>query len=236
MGLTNLILKILEKERSKYALPFENNVEGFRKVIKTGDVVLVSGQSYISGIIKIVTKSNWSHCFLYMGDGKIIEADSIIYESAEPRKVKNPRVMENPVEKYFPYNIRIKRPEQITEEHLKQVLAEARNYVGKDYDKKNIANFIWKGLGMKKFDFKKSMGSEDKYICSALIAKLFQNVGYPILPDVAIVEDGKRSIKKINYTHIAPGDFDLASSQYWRTIPFQGIGRTKHYTELIWDE
>lgn len=236
MGLTNLVLTFFEKERKKYKLPFENNIEGFKKVIRPGDVVLVSGQSYLSEIIKIITKSNWSHSFLYLGNGRILEADSILYEKEGPRRVKKPRVMENPVEKYFPYNMRIKRPVQLTEEHLNQILEKARSYIGKDYDKKNIVNFIWKAFGFKKIDSNKNIGSKDKYICSALIAKLFQDVNYPILPEETLVDKKKRFVRKKNYTQIAPGDFDLASSQFWVTIPFQGIGKTDHYTDIKWNK
>lgn len=236
MGLEDRIWKYLEKEKKNYVLPFENNIEGLKEAIKPGDVLLVSGISRLSNIIKIVTKSHWSHSTLYIGEGKILEADNIIYTKNGLEKIERSVVIENPIEKYQKYNIRVKRPHQLTEEDLSIILNEAKKYLGKDYDRKNLYNFLLGFLGFKKFDYRKSMGSEGSYTCSALIANLFQSVKYPILPEVVIFEDGKRLVVNKNYTHISPGDFDLASSQFWQTISFQGIGKSSHYKDIPWYE
>ncbi len=38
-----------------------------RSVIEPGDVLLVEGNNRISGIIKYLTQSTWSHAALYVG-------------------------------------------------------------------------------------------------------------------------------------------------------------------------
>ncbi len=235
MGLSNLLVSLLQKERKIYALPFENNVEGIFQVIQPGDVVLVEGNTYMSEIIKILTRSTWSHCFLYIGDKEIIESDTASYENGKLVKLKQPKVMKNPVEKYFSYNIRIKRPVQITQEDLDAVIKSAKDHVGREYDRKNILNFIYKYMGLKKFDLSANIGESDKYICSGLVAKVFQEVNYPVLPSIALVRNKKTTVKRRNFTQFSPGDFDKASSQFWQTIQFQFVGKTEFYKDIEWD-
>jgi hypothetical protein len=86
-----------------------------------------------------------------------------------------------------------------------------------------------------------SVGSGDptRAICSSLIARAFQSVRYPILPDVTEIEDttGNRFIRRELY-HIqhhslfAPRDFDLSP---WFEIVKPGLDETFDSTTLNWD-
>jgi hypothetical protein len=86
-----------------------------------------------------------------------------------------------------------------------------------------------------------SVGSGDPTcaICSSLIARAFQSVLYPILPNVTEVDDiaGNEFIRRELY-HIrhhslfAPLDFDLSP---WFEIVKPGLDETFDRTELNWD-
>ena len=41
--------------------------EALRAVLRPGDVLLVEGNNHISGVIKYLTQSTWSHAALYVG-------------------------------------------------------------------------------------------------------------------------------------------------------------------------
>src|SRR5271169_3719255 len=68
-----LIAGYLQKEVPGYEPFTPSDPEHLRGVIEPGDVLLVEGNSRISGIIKYLTQSTWSHAALYVGpiDGAV---------------------------------------------------------------------------------------------------------------------------------------------------------------------
>src|SRR5260370_35595342 len=68
-----LIAGYLQKEVPGYEPFTPSDPEHLRGVIQAGDVLLVEGNNRISGIIKYLTQSTWSHAALYVGaiDGPI---------------------------------------------------------------------------------------------------------------------------------------------------------------------
>src|SRR5471032_3149905 len=62
-----LIAGYLQKEVPGYEPFTPSDPEHLRGVIEPGDVLLVEGNSRISGIIKYLTQSTWSHAALYVG-------------------------------------------------------------------------------------------------------------------------------------------------------------------------
>ena len=90
-----------------------------------------------------------------------------------------------PLNKYRNYNIRICRPFGISLKDLEIVAAEVISNLGKHYDHQNIVDlallFLPSFLNpFKKRTIKACLGgcSEYKVICSGMIAKAFQKVGY----------------------------------------------------------
>src|SRR3569623_1368950 len=57
----------LQKEVPGYEPFTPSDPEHLRGIIAPGDVLLVEGNSRISGIIKYLTQSTWSHAALYVG-------------------------------------------------------------------------------------------------------------------------------------------------------------------------
>src|SRR5947199_4747599 len=62
-----LIAGYLQKEQPGYEPFTPSDPEHLRGIIQPGDVLLVEGNSRISGIIKYLTQSTWSHSALYVG-------------------------------------------------------------------------------------------------------------------------------------------------------------------------
>src|ERR1700750_2273659 len=62
-----LIAEYLSKELPGYEPFTPSDPEHLRGIIQPGDVLLVEGNNRISGIIKYLTQSTWSHAALYVG-------------------------------------------------------------------------------------------------------------------------------------------------------------------------
>ncbi len=192
--------------------------ETLKKVIQPGDVLLVEGDHRISLAIKYLTQSTWSHAALYAGtvDGNehtLIEAD-----------LEN-GVIAVPLAKYDRHNIRICRPWNLQPEDNRKVCDYMVSSIGLQYDLKNITDLAryllpqppvprrWRRRML-------ALGSGDptRAVCSTLIAQAFQNVGYPILPQVLSTDEADcpddlcyNEILHIRHHSLfAPRDFDVS--------------------------
>ena len=149
----------------------------------------VEGNNRISGIIKYLTQSTWSHGALYVGP-----VEGAMEPDGEPHVLIEANVGEGvesaPLSKYFSYHTRICRPVGLTYEDRYTVCRYAINRIGFGYDTKNIVDLMrylfplpvpqrWRRRMI-------ALGSGDptKMICSALIAQAFDAVRYPILPKI----------------------------------------------------
>ena len=212
-----VLARYLEKPVSGYE-PFTPSDPGaLAASLKPGDVLLVEGNNQISGVIKYLTQSTWSHEALYVGplarpmdDGEphtLIEAEiSTGVDSA-------------PLSKYQRFHTRVCRPIGLTEEDRARVCAYAIERIGLAYDFKNITDLMrylmplpvpqrWRRRVL-------SLGSGDptRIICSALIAQAFESVRYPILPKVTRMESrvARREMLEIRHSSLyAPRDFDIS--------------------------
>ena len=75
------ILKYLAQPTGRYAPFYAPDPEVVHNALQPGDILLVEGNSRISGIIKYLTQSTWSHACLYVGaiDGAA-EPDAIYFD------------------------------------------------------------------------------------------------------------------------------------------------------------
>src|SRR6202790_3564285 len=62
-----LIAGYLQKEVPGYEPFTPSDPEHLRGVVQPGDVLLVEGNNRVSGIIKYLTQSTWSHAALFVG-------------------------------------------------------------------------------------------------------------------------------------------------------------------------
>src|SRR5450759_2994752 len=63
-----LIAGYLQKEVPGYEPFTPSDPDHLRGIIEPGDVMLVEGNNRVSGIIKYLTQSTWSHAALYVGE------------------------------------------------------------------------------------------------------------------------------------------------------------------------
>src|SRR4030088_2162198 len=219
-----LIASYLQKEVPGYEPFTPSDPEHLRGIIEQGDVLLVEGNNRISGIIKYLTQSTWSHAALFVGpiDGAS-EADGQPHVLIEANIGEG--VTSAPLSKYFPYHTRVCRPVGLSYEDRTTVCRYAINRIGFGYDTKNIVHLMrfliplpapqpWRRRMI-------AFGSGDptKIICSALIAQAFDAVRYPILPKItrAASRKARREILHIRDSSLyMPRDFDI--SPYFEVV------------------
>ncbi len=104
-----LLASYLQKEVPGYEPFTPSDPDHLRGVIQPGDVLLVEGNNRISGIIKYLTQSTWSHAALYVGP-----VDGACEPDGEPHVLIEANIGEGvtsaPLSKYFPYHTRLCRP------------------------------------------------------------------------------------------------------------------------------
>jgi hypothetical protein len=234
-----LIAGYLQKEVPGYEPFTPSDPEHLRSVMQPGDVLLVEGNNRVSGIIKYLTQSTWSHAALFVGpiDGAS-EADGEPHVLIEANIGEG--VTSSALSKYFPYHTRVCRPVGLSYEDRTTVCRYAINRIGFGYDTKNILDLMrylfplpvpqrWRRRMI-------AFGSGDptKIICSALIAQAFDAVRYPILPK--ITRGGSRAARR-EILHIRdsslymPRDFDI--SPYFEIVK-PTIVSGFDYTALHW--
>jgi len=234
-----VIAAYLQKEVPGYEPFTPSDPEHLRGIIQQGDVMLVEGNNRVSGIIKYLTQSTWSHSALFVGP-----IDGANEPDGEPHVLIEANVGEGvtsaPLSKYFAYHTRLCRPVGLSYEDRHTVCRYAINRIGFGYDTKNILDLMrfliplpvpqrWRRRMI-------ALGSGDptKIICSALIAQAFDAVRYPILPKItrAGSRRARREILHIRDSSLyMPRDFDI--SPYFEIVK-PTIVEGFDYTALHW--
>jgi hypothetical protein len=223
-GIGRLLADYLEKPAKGYEPYTPSDPDALRASLRPGDVLLVEGSNHISGVIKYLTQSTWSHAALYVGPiGDRVAADGEPLVLVEANIGQG--VVAVPLSKYSRFHTRICRPIGLTDDDLARVCAYAAERIGFDYDLKNIIDLMrylfplpvpqrWRrrmiALGS---------GHPTRIICSALIAQAFEQVRYPILPKVMRLESeaARAEILEIRHSSLyAPRDFDI--SPYFEVV------------------
>ncbi|TAK46729.1 MAG: lipo-like protein [Xanthobacteraceae bacterium] len=234
-----VIARHLQKRSPGYEPYTPSEPSALLELLRPGDVLLVEGDNRISGIIKYLTQSTWSHAALFVGPiHNRREPDGEMHMMIEANVDEG--VVTAPLSKYFPYHTRICRPVGLTDEDCRTVCDYALERVGLGYDTKNILDLMrylvplpvpqrWRRRMI-------ALGSGDptRVICSALIAEAFMAVRYPILPKITQIESkaARREILHIRHSSLyTPRDFDI--SPYFEIIK-PTIVRGFDYKKLHW--
>ena len=225
------ILAYLHKTSARYAPFFAADIDELSRVLQPCDVLLVEGNSRLSGIIKYLTQSTWSHAALYIGDalgptapgteaGVLLEAEA------------KPGVHAVPLSKYASYNTRICRPTGLSAADRDKVVAYAVKRIGVQYDSKQIvdlARYLFPyppvPIALRRRMLAIGSGDPTRAICSTLIGEAFTSIRYPILPESATI--GGKTLAVAPYVqaeadHIrkhglfTPRDFDI--SPYFEVV------------------
>ena len=234
----HLLAGYLEKPVAGYEPFTPSDPDALAKSLRPGDVLLVEGNNHISGAIKYLTQSTWSHAALYVGPlpGRATDGDPHTLIEAEI----STGVDSAPLSKYQRYHTRVCRPIGLTEADCTRVCAYAVERIGLAYDFKNIIDLMrylmplpvpqrWRRRAL-------ALGSGDptRIICSALIAQAFESVRYPILPKVTRMESrvARRDMLEIRHSSLyAPRDFDI--SPYFAVVK-PTIENGFEYKKLHW--
>ena len=238
-GIGQSIARYLEREEEGYEPFTPSDPEALRAALQPGDVLLVEGNNHISGVIKYLTQSTWSHAALYVGpigDRATADGEPLVLVEANIGQ----GVVAAPLSKYARFHTRICRPTQLDDEDRARVCAYAAERIGFDYDLKNIIDLMrylcpmpvpqrWRRRMMAL-----GSGHPTRIICSALIAQAFEAVGYPILPKITRLdsEAARREILEIRHSSLyAPRDFDI--SPYFEVVK-PTIVRGFNYKAIAW--
>src|SRR5215210_3051608 len=136
-----MIARYLERPVSGYEPFTPSDPSALSASLRPGDVLLVEGNNHISGVIKYLTQSTWSHAALYVGPlGERTSADGEPLVLVEA--VLGQGVVGAPLSKYKKYHARICRPIGLTEDDRARVCAYAAERIGFDYDLKNITDLL----------------------------------------------------------------------------------------------
>ena len=192
-GVGRFLAHYLEKPVQGYEPFTPSDPDVLRATLQPGDVLLVEGNNHISGVIKYLTQSTWSHAALYVGpigDRATDDGEPLVLVEANIGH----GVVAVPLSKYSRFHTRICRPTQLDEEDRSRVCAYAAERIGFDYDLKNIIDLMRYLLPLpvpqrwRRRLMALGSGHPTRIICSALIAQAFERVRYPILPKVTRVE------------------------------------------------
>ncbi len=217
-------------------------VEDIARVLKPGDVVLVEGNTRISVAIKYLTQSSWSHACLYVGDECASCSEPTLLEADLQDGVRLVAL-----DHYQDFNLRICRPNELSDEDRTGLIDFARAKLGHQYDLKNVTDLLRFLIQRPAVPqrYRRAMiafgsGEPTKAICSTLIAESFQAIGYPILPlrgeqgEEGVGEGGEVPVYyRRHFTHFTPRDFDL--SPYFHVIK-PTLERGFDYHGVKWEE
>jgi hypothetical protein len=226
----------LEKQTSGYEPYTPSDPETLARTLRPGDVLLVEGNQKVSAAIKYLTQSTWSHAALFVGDEIPLTLDQAARPSTERPQLIEVNLGEGciavPLAKYRTYNTRICRPVGLTPEDRDTVVAFMVSRLGLKYDLKNILDMLRFFLPTPPVPVRWrrrliAFGSGDptRAICSSLIAEAFEQIRYPILPEVTRAPGraaATSTFSRAEILHIrhhslyTPRDFDL--SPYFKVI------------------
>ena len=206
--------------------------------LQPGDVLLVEGNQRISSAIKYLTQSTWSHAAYYVGREAGLR-DKYGHPAALVEADLTDGVIASSLTKYLGYNTRICRPELITEADRNVVSNYIINSIGQSYDVKNVVDLARYLLPQPPVPvrWRRRMialgsGEPTQAICSTLIARAFQSVRYPILPDVT--RENQREIMHIRHHSLfTPRDFDV--SPYFSIVK-PTIEKRPDYKGFEWNQ
>ena len=228
--LNDWVIRYLTAELPGYQRRIPNDLARLHAHMAPCDVVLVEGKSRISQVIMYLTQSSWSHAAMYIGDALLrwggpqaeaaldrwgADAAHLLIESD-----MRDGVIVVPLSKYEQHNLRVCRPQDLRGEDRERVLTEMLRHLGVRYDRRNIFDlaryltpFHLLPRKLRRRPLYLGSSSSREVICSALIARAFYKVGYPVQPVRGGGNPkGHRRLAVRHPSYIMPRDFDLSAN------------------------
>jgi hypothetical protein len=261
---------LLTKPLKNYTSRCPNDLHELKGHIKKGDVILVEGEQRVSEVIKYLTQSSWSHSALYIGDellrrnhpqaGQVRAAFGEGASFLLVEALVESGVIVSPLSKYINLNIRVCRPHNLRKDHLQRILDNVIGQLGHEYDIQNVfdlaryffpVSIIPRRFRRKALHF--GSGLPTQVICSSMIAAAFDNVGFPVLPQITkqqVEAAAQRSLlerlfsarngshqrfifRRPHHSLVTPRDFDF--SPYFEIVKFNRIESGRFdYSKIVW--
>ena len=136
---------------------------------KPGDIGIVRSNGLPARLIQIGTLSRWNHCFIYVGDNRIIEATPKGVRLTLLGYYYGPKIVWNKHQAWTNEDVQ-----------RKQIVVGAFNALNEPYNWTNIVRFVLRTLGLGIFantKWMKYLAKKDGYICSELTEQLYTNAG-----------------------------------------------------------
>ena len=191
--------RILTAPLGGYLRSSGQDVDQLKRHVKKGDVLLVCGDQRVSEVIRYLTQSSWSHAAIYVGD-ELLHRDPGLARQLEDRFGDEARhlvvealidegVVASPLSKYTGFHLRLCRPFGLVPRDTAQVMDHVLRQMGGEYDLTNLLDlgryFLPVSIVPARFRSKAlhfGSGRPTVVICSSMIARAFDAVGFPILP------------------------------------------------------
>jgi hypothetical protein len=270
--ITQRVTRFLNAPVGHYEQHHPNDLEATKQYMRKGDVLLVDGHLRVSVLIKYLTHSPWSHAALYVGD-ELLQRGGALRALAEEHfgseaehvvvEALTEGVVASPLSKYIDHNLRICRPHRLRSKHLTRILDGAIGAIGWRYDLRNVFDLALHlgGAAMlpprhRKRALRFGSGAARSVICSSLLGQLFDDVGFPVLPQVSYMDapggserparrallsmlsrrDEARNVYRRRHpTLLMPRDFDL--SPFFRVVKVGAMGtRGFDYERIAWED
>jgi hypothetical protein len=263
--------RLLTKPRGHYQRFQPNNLAKLRRIIRKGDIVLVDGEQRVSEVIKYLTQSSWSHAALYVGDELLRRhpqrrTDLLARYGADAEHLLVEALMESgvvasPLAKYELVNLRVCRPRGLAPEHLIRILDEVLAQLGGCYDVQNaldLARYFFPVSLIPRSWRRTALDLGNRLtrdvICSSMLARAFDNVGFPIMPTVVSTGNGRGPRSRLAFLRrapdgeppvfrhksprvVTPRDFDL--SPYFDVLKFNAVDVDEahfDYRRICWED
>lgn len=234
----------LQRPSSGYQPYTPSDFDTLNRTLIAGDILLIEGNERISTAIKYLTQSTWSHAAMFVGDALPRPRDG----SPRPQLVEvnlGQGCVAVPLTKYESYNTRICRAVGLSPSDRDKVVRFMVDRIGLSYDHRHIFDLLRYFLPTPPVPVRwrrrmLAFGSGDptRAICSSLIARAYQSIGYPILPTVRVLDASgdfaRREIYHIRHHSLfTPRDFDL--SPYFAVIK-PTLRGDFDYRSLAWSD
>lgn len=136
---------------------------------RPGDYGVVKTSGVVAKLIRLGTLSRWNHAFIYIGDGRIVEArpTGVTISTADQYEV-------------LAYN---QHEHAITDAHREKIVSYALEQVGKPYGFLDIFVIFLRifGLRVPFPSFWAKLSLRKGYICSELVAETYDKAGFVLI-------------------------------------------------------
>lgn len=134
---------------------------------RPGDYGVVSSNGFFAKLIRLGTVSRWNHAFIYIGDGKIVEANPTGVAISDLAKYDK---------------VAWNQHELLSDTNRYAITSYAQSTVGRPYNFGIIIMLAFRAIGVKIFprSIINYLAKHDGYICSELVAEAYAKAEFPV--------------------------------------------------------